>query len=206
MAIIGMMVCLSAVAVQGMSASTVQKAASQVMSGLSLARQVAITKNTQAALLIADQTNSGFPSEPFRYWSLVYSNKSSGKWEMAKDWEELPPGTFILETRKTGSDYNAISGNPLSADYAIGAVTPDKFSYASFSINGTSIANTDIPCIQFNSSGAVLTNVGNAIRIVVGSVLRGNATLTSTNLYYFVETDKTIGRIRLRSPESYSNP
>jgi len=28
-------------------------------------------------------------------------------------------------------------------------------------------------------------------------------TLTSTNQYYFVETDGIVGRIRMRAPESY---
>jgi hypothetical protein len=31
----------------------------------------------------------------------------------------------------------------------------------------------------------------------------GNATITSTNQYYIIEVDHTIGRIRMRAPESY---
>jgi hypothetical protein len=31
----------------------------------------------------------------------------------------------------------------------------------------------------------------------------GDVTLTSTNQYYFVETDGIVGRIRMRAPESY---
>lgn len=206
MAIIGIMSGLSIVALQGMRAPAVQHAAEQVMSGLSLARQLAITKNTQAAFLIADQAGAGFPDEPFRYWSVVYSNRGSNTWTRAKNWEKLPDGAFILETRgQSGAAYSSISGVPLSTDYDLGAVTPDKFDLETFTIDGTPISNTDIACIQFSSDGSA-SGSAIAIRIAQGSVLNGAATLASTNQYYFVETDSSIGRIRMRGPESYRNP
>ena len=216
MAIIGMMVGLSVLAVQGMRAPAVQHAAEQVMSGLSLARQVAITKNTYAALLIADQTNAGFPTNgPYRHWSVVYSNKVIGNntWTIFKDWEELPNGAFLLEILRNGGDaqqkYNSLSKNDFSL-YSVGAnFTPNNFFTTNFAeinaINGsetnTVISSTTIPCLLFSSTGAATNAI--AIRIVPGSVLGGNATLTSTNQYFFVETDSRTGRIRMRSPESY---
>ena len=63
---------------------------------------------------------------------------------------------------------------------------------------------------MFSSDGAAtsgnsttaLTNA--AIRIASGvTETNGQVTLTSTNQYYFVETDGIVGRIRMRAPESY---
>jgi prepilin-type N-terminal cleavage/methylation domain-containing protein len=210
-AIIGMMVGLSALAVSGMRAPAVQHAADQVMSGLSLARQIAITKNTQAALLIANQTNTnnGFPANgPYRHWSIVYSNRgSSGNWTIAKDWEELPNGAVFGEL---GINYKTRTKNtyPLSPGAAISAA--QFTANTNFTIfkdtNNTSaiITSTLIPCIRFSSDGSA-TGSGEAIRIVPGSAMGGNATITGNNTYYFVETDSSIGRIRMRAPESYTN-
>lgn len=207
MAIVGLMVGLSAMAVQGMRAPAVQHAADQVMSGLSLARQIAITKNTQAALLIATNTNSGFPAEPYRYWSVVYSNRGNSTWTLAKDWEALPNGAFFLDTRgQSGASYSPIGGNPLANDYSLGEFQPTKFATATFTVNGTSISSAVIPAIQFTSDGAKSSGGAEAIRIAQGSVLGGNATLTSLNQYYVIETDVRTGRIRMRSPQSYRSP
>jgi len=217
MAIIGMMVGLSALAVTGMRAPAVQHAADQVMSGLSLARQIAITKNTQAALLIANQTstNNGFPTNgPYRHWSVVYSNKGADNWIIAKDWEELPNGAFFLEILKSSGSaterYSPLSKNDFSL-YSVGAnFTPTNFFTNTFSqinaVNGsttnTVLTGQSIPCLIFSSSGTA-TNSGIAIRIAQGNVMSGNVTLTSTNKYFFIETDSRTGRIRMRSPESY---
>ena len=207
MAIIGMMVGISALAVSGMRAPAVQHAADQVMSGLSLARQIAITKNTYAALLIATNTSSGFPSEPYRYWSVVYSNRSSTDWKFAKDWEALPNGAFFLDTRgQSGGSYAPIGGNPLADDYSVGSFQPTIFATETFTINGTAISGATIPCIQFKSDGTKASGGGEAIRIAQGSVQGGNATLTSLNQYYVVETDIRTGRIRMRAPDSYRTP
>jgi hypothetical protein len=178
------------------------------MSGLSLARQIAITKNTQAALLIATNTNTGFPSEPYRYWSVVYSNRGNSTWTIAKDWEALPNGAFFLDTRGPGQSgflYSSIGGNPLT-NYTVGEFRPTNFATATFTINGTAINNATIPSIQFNSDGTKTSGGAQAIRIAPGSVQSGNATLTSLNQYYVIETDIRTGRIRMRSPQSYRNP
>jgi len=209
MAIIGMMVGLSALAVSGMRGPAVQHAADQVMSGLSLARQVAITKNTQAALLIATNTGAGFPTNgPYRHWSVVYSNRgSSGNWTIAKDWEELPNGAFFLDTLgQSGAPYSSMNGTALTGNYSIGSFNPTNFATATFTVSGTAINNATIPCIQFNSDGTKSSGGGQAIRIAQGSIIGGNATLTSLKQYYVIETDTQTGRIRMRAPESYRNP
>jgi prepilin-type N-terminal cleavage/methylation domain-containing protein len=206
-AIIGMMVGLSALAVSGMRAPAVQHAADQVMSGLSLARQIAITKNTQAALLIANTNTTGFPTNgPYRHWSVVYSNKGANTWTIAKDWEELPNGAVFSDFRssQTTPVYKFIGNNTFSitrgqnitqASFATGNIS------MAFSIlAGNSTFSLTAPYILFKSTG--LSSEA-AIRVAPGSVMGGNATLTSTNQYYFVETDPRTGRIRMRSPESY---
>jgi type II secretory pathway pseudopilin PulG len=206
-AIIAMMVGLSAVAVQGFRAPAVRQAAEQAMSGLSLARQIAITKNTQAAFLIANQTNPGFPSEPFRHWSVVYSNRGSGTWTLAKDWEPLPNGAVFGEL--LGNSYSPLNKNPYALEVGKN-ITAAQFitSNTTFTVlKDTSsasplISSTIIPHIRFMSDGSAFGG-SEAIRIVPGSVMSGNATLTGNSSYYFIETDATIGRIRMRAPESY---
>ena len=211
MAIIGMMVGLSAVAVQGMRAPAVQQASDQVMSGLSLARQIAITKNTQAAFLIANQINTGFPTNgPFRHWSVVYLNKgTTGNWTIAKDWEELPNGAVFSEllTTSGASQYNPLTKNPFNilAGQTLPAanLSPgNSTTNLSISSGNYSATITNTPSIRFSSAGAA-TNGAIAVRISPGSSSGGNATITSTNQYFIIETDTKTGRIRMRSPESY---
>jgi prepilin-type N-terminal cleavage/methylation domain-containing protein len=217
MAIIGMMVGLSALAVSGMRAPAVQHAADQVMSGLSLARQIAITKNTQAALLIADQTTTGFPTNgPYRHWSVVYSNKGATTWTIAKDWEELPNGAVFYEVRGAfGSTpgYSSLNAASNAMTQVPGDIIPaSNFTSRNASTNFSIVTSGNtttatIPCIRFKSDGSVAnaSTAGMAVRIVPGSVMGGNATLTGNQTYYFVETDSAIGRIRMRAPESYKN-
>jgi Tfp pilus assembly protein FimT len=207
-AIIGMMVGLSALAVSGMRAPAVQHAADQVMSGLSLARQIAITKNTQAALLIADKTNTGFPTNgPYRHWSIVYSNRgTSGNWTIAKDWEELPNGAVFGEL--LGSGYNPLNVNPYALNPG-GTISSAQISgnttftiFRDTSSTPAVITSTALPSIRFASDGSASGSAW-AIRLMPGSAMSGNATITGTNQYYFVETDTRTGRIRMRSPENY---
>jgi len=213
MAIIGMMVGLSAMAVQGMRAPAVQHAADQVMSGLSLARQIAITKNTRAALLIADKTSSGFPTNgPYRHWSVVYSNKGADSWTIAKDWEELPNGAVfsqILENARTNNSFPASTspGSAITASFYPSSNTNYTSTFSNISAGNSTFTATNTPSIRFNSSGVASGNATLAgsvgIRISPGTAIVGNATITSTNQYYIIEADHTIGRIRMRAPESY---
>jgi len=215
MAIIGMMVGLSALAVSGMRAPAVQHAADQVMSGLSLARQIAITKNTQAALLIANQTNtnSGFPTNgPYRHWSVVYSNKGANTWTIAKDWEELPNGAIfsqILENARTNNSFPAsiIPGSAITASFYPISNTNYTSTFSNISAGNSTFSATNTPSIRFGSGGVAIGDASYAgsvgIRISPGTAMGGNATITSTNQYYIIEADHSIGRIRMRAPESY---
>jgi prepilin-type N-terminal cleavage/methylation domain-containing protein len=211
MAIIGMMVGLSAMAVQGLRAPAVQHAASQVTSGLSLARQIAITKNTQAAFLI--DSGIAYPLEPYRHWSVVYSNREANTWTIAKDWEELPSGAVFYEIRGSlsGTGYSSINSTVNTFTVAPGGTIPTSNffsanSSASFSIvSSGNTATATFPCVRFSSDGDAVNASGSgiAIRIAPGNSMNGNATITGNGTYYFVETDGTIGRVRMRSPSSY---
>jgi prepilin-type N-terminal cleavage/methylation domain-containing protein len=215
MAIIGMMVGLSAMAVQGMRAPAVQHAADQVMSGLSLARQIAITKNTQAALLIANQTNTnnGFPENgPYRHWSVVYSNKGANTWTIAKDWEELPNGAVfsqLLENARTNNSFppSTSPGSVITSSFYPVTNTNYTASFSNISAGNTAFTATNTPSIRFGSGGVAIGDASYAgsvgICISPGTAMGGNATITSTNQYYIIEVDHTIGRIRMRAPESY---
>jgi len=102
--------------------------AGQVASGLSLARQIAITKGTEARFVIAQTAGQpGMPEEPFRYWSIVSSNRGpvgSGLWTMEKEWEPLPSGVVFLNLSAAnyfGVNWPAIPaeqiGKPFKPEY-----------------------------------------------------------------------------------------
>lgn len=94
---------------------SVQTAAAQVASGLTLARQIAISKNTPTRFVIANTTNAqGLPEEPFRYWSVVSSNRSTtNTWVMEKEWEPLPAGAIFLNI--AGRDYSTVNWDVIPA-------------------------------------------------------------------------------------------
>ena len=203
-AIISIMAGLLTLGLQGVRAPAIRGAASQVTSGLSLARQVAITKNTKAALFIANDTGNG--RIPYRHWSVGYSNKSSGNWTLSKKWEPLPEGAVFLQTLT--SDYKVLTNNVCPQQVGQPQIPTSFANTTNITIDGKLF--TGIPYILFGSDGAAIS--GNAatplthaaIRIASGLAnTNREVTLTSTNQYFFVETDGMIGRIRMRAPEDY---
>jgi len=204
-AIISIMAGLLTLGLQGVRAPAIRGAASQVTSGLSLARQVAITKNTKAALFIANDTGNG--RIPYRHWSVGYLDKSSGNWTLAKKWEPLPEGAVFLETLMNAS-YNVLKKNDCPQQVGQPQIPTGFANTTNITIDGKLF--TGIPYILFGSDGAAingnvatpLTNA--AIRIASGLAnTNREVTLTSTNQYFFVETDGMVGRIRMRAPEDY---
>ena len=205
-AIISIMAGLLTLALQGVRAPAVRGAASQVTSGLSLARQVAITKNTKAALFIANDTANG--RIPYRHWSVGYSNKSSGNWTLSKKWEPLPEGAFFLETL-INSGYSPISTAPILKSQGE-TFTPANFACTASSISIDGKTFTALPYIMFSSDGAAIS--GNATTALTNAAIRiasglantnSEVTITSLKQYFFVETDGIVGRIRMRAPEDY---
>lgn len=198
-AIISMMAGLLALGLKGMKSPAIQGAASQVTSGLSLARQLAITKNTKAALFIEMYNNNG--RIPLRHWAVGYSNRT-GNWTMAKKWEPLPEGTFFLQ-----SVTNTIDNPPMPKALGEAFVPSPSDFYGRETNLITNESAIFYRCITFSSDGAAaITGNAKAIAVRIASGMaetNGEVTLTSTNQYYFVETDSIVGRIRMRAPESY---
>lgn len=205
-AIMAVVMGLVAVGVSGMQRPGLQTAAAQVSSGMSLARQLAITRNTTAAFIVATTTNgAGMPAEPFKYWSVATSNRGATNWTLRKDWEKLPDGAVFLES--LGSGYNTINANSFPASLTVGQPSvPSSFANtASFSVRAgaTNVTFSNSPAILFNADGSA-TGSAVAVRLGDGAVNgSGQVILRSTNRYYFVETDANVGRIRVRAPESY---
>lgn len=205
------------VALGGMHRTGLQTATSQVASGFSLARQLAISKNAPAAFVIATTTNNG-PSQPFKYWAIVVSNRSTANWVLQKDWERLPEGAVFLEVLGVSTDpklsYNTINNNPFTSEVVIGTpftpvnfITPTNFANVVV-MNGTnqtsiSFPSASMPAVTFQPDGAATAN-GTAVRLADGTVDNaGKVILRNTNRYYFVETDTNMGRLRVRAPESF---
>jgi hypothetical protein len=168
-------------AIGNMSGSATQVAASQVASGLSLARQLAVTKNTETRFVIADVTGrtnvAGLPEESWRYWTILMTNKnaanpSANVWFMMKEWEKLPQGAVFLNI--AAANYSTINDDP------IGAVVGQPFrpvlsttlgadnewrgfaSYGPFEVTVTNQPNqiafrlTNAPAIGYSGVGEVL--------------------------------------------------
>jgi Tfp pilus assembly protein FimT len=78
----------------------VQMGAAQVASGLGVARQTAITRNTDALFIVATQGRTSeadfFPAEPYRYWAVVSSNRGADTWSLVTDWTELASGSVFM--------------------------------------------------------------------------------------------------------------
>jgi prepilin-type N-terminal cleavage/methylation domain-containing protein len=208
-AIMAVVMGLVAVGVSGMQRPGLQTAAAQVSSGLSLARQLAITRNTTAAFIVATTTNgAGMPAEPFKYWSVASSNRGLNTWTLRKDWEKLPDGAVFLESLGGAvGGYNPITANPFPAGVTVGQPSvPVSFANRmTFSVQAgaSTVSFANSPAILFNSDGSASNNAI-AVRLADGAVNgSGQVILRSTNRYYFVETDATVGRIRVRAPESY---
>lgn len=207
-AIMALVMGLAAIGISGMAGPGLQTAASQVASGMSLARQMAISKNSPAAFIIATSTGTNLPSQPYKYWAVAVSNRATANWSIQKEWERLPEGAVFLET--IGSGYKTIEPNPFPGGANVGSpFTPSSFAnptnvagYYGTNTNAT-FTFSGLPTIVFRPDGSA-SSASVAIRLADGTVDASNKViLRNTNRYMFVETDATVGRVRVRTPESY---
>lgn len=200
-----------------------QMAAAQVASGLGLARQIAITRNTDTLFLIAPRSGANpedfMPAEAFRYWSVVYSNRGQNTWTLASDWKELPTGTVFAGL--AGQGYNTISWSSNGALPAPGTpFTPrvanssrgewqyfNNFTNIQITWPSGSTALSQAPCVGFRSDGRAFATANPpavAIALGEGSIVNGSQiALRSTNNITQVETDTRGGRVMVRPRESY---
>lgn len=131
-AIMAIVMSVLGYAIGSMGGSATQVAAAQVASGLSLARQLAIAKNSETRFIIANLSGSdgaGLPQESLRYWSVIMTNKDAANptantWVMMKEWEKLPQGVVFLNI--AAGSYNTINNEPIGA--AIGQPFTPQFS------------------------------------------------------------------------------
>jgi prepilin-type N-terminal cleavage/methylation domain-containing protein len=222
-------------AVSNMGGPAPQVAAAQVASGLSLARQYAVAKNLETRFLICNldgSSGSGLPPESWRYWSIIQTNRGTGKWTMLKEWEKLPAGVVFLNLE--AGKYATRSGNPITgaklgeafapifgaADVSDGAEWQHIQSSANgltVEVAGKSFTLGNTACVGYRGAGEAVKGDGStlggaggmtmemAIRIAPGVATADNKIiLKSTNNYYYIETDRQ-GRVRVRSPESFKN-
>jgi len=121
-AIMAIVMGVLGLSLRNMQGPSTQIAAAQVASGLSLARQLAISKNTDTRFVIygspSGATGPGLPAESWRYWTVITTNKNNPNpaaniWIMEKDWEKLPEGVVFLNIA-TGA-YSTINVDPIGA-------------------------------------------------------------------------------------------
>lgn len=116
--IMAIMMGVLGLAMRSMRGPTTQVAAAQVASGLSLARQIAVSRNTDTRFIIYPATSSSsdpkLPAEPWRYWTVISSNRDqANQWFMEKEWERLPAGSVFLNIAAGG--YSTINEDPIRA-------------------------------------------------------------------------------------------
>lgn len=208
-AIMALVMGLVAVGITGMARPGLQTAGTQVASGMSLARQLAISKNSPAAFIIATSMGTNLPSQPYKYWAVAVSNRATTNWNIQKDWERLPEGAVFLEAMNS-STYKTINPNAFPNDVTVGApYAPPAFpNPLNFTVTYGTNTNkftfpASLPAIIFLPDGSANGNAV-AVRLADGTIDASNKViLRNTNRYMFVETDATVGRVRVRTPESY---
>jgi hypothetical protein len=193
---------------------------------MGLARQIAITKNTDTRFLIAHRQGSSaadfYPSEAFRYWSVVYFNRADDVWNIATDWTELPPGTAFISL--IGRNYSPINwfsrgslpspGQPfaptIAADSPGSWLVFNSATTLNIAWDGGSAQINSIPYIGFNPSGSAEVSGNPANLLGFGLALAegaaagsGQLSIRSTNNITFVEVDRRNGKTLIRPRESY---
>jgi prepilin-type N-terminal cleavage/methylation domain-containing protein len=198
----------------------VQMAAAQVASGMGVARQTAITRNTDALFIIAPRSGSSptdiFPAEPFRYWSVVYSNRGQNNWTLATDWTEIPSGTVFMGLMGQGyasMTWNTTNGTiPALGDWFAPSVANTAGGWKIFNsatnVNVVGLGNlTTVPFVGFRSTGQAFARsaLGYGVVLIGEGAARGEdeIVLRSTNNITHVEASVRSGRIVVRPRDSY---
>jgi prepilin-type N-terminal cleavage/methylation domain-containing protein len=230
-AIMAIIFGLLAVSITQTRGPAVQVAAGQVASGLGLARQIAIAKNTRTRFVISHTNAPGMPDEPFRYWTVLSYDDSSSppRWLMEKEWEPLPQGVVFLNI--AGASYGTITGDPIPLSIVGQPIKPifsnekanEEYKYfSSFNPDPTlvrypngmiSSLPANMPFLGFRASGQATFGRGGAdlfftsrqagLRVASGSVADSMITLESNQNYTYVEVDMLSGKSKVRPRDSY---
>jgi prepilin-type N-terminal cleavage/methylation domain-containing protein len=179
-AIMAIVMGVLGLSLRNMQGPSTQVAAAQVASGLSLARQIAISKNTETRFVIygsaSGATGAGLPPESWRYWTVISSNKSAtnNMWVMEKEWEKLPEGVVFLNIATGG--YSTIEGDPVNGAsigqpftprFGTGNVTDGQewtlfASFGTFGVSAGGASNTltSVPVVGYLPTGEAVANGG----------------------------------------------
>lgn len=134
---------------------------------------------------------------------VIFCNLSAGSYSFGAG-DPLPPDLGRLDARRTGTARGQDEWQYFESFFASASVArPDNPAQ-------TLATLANIPYLGFFPSGRGLYgNVGPyrggaALRLAQGFAQGDQVAVTDTNNYYNVETDPTIGRVRVRSRESFA--
>lgn len=160
-----------------------------------------------------------------------FTNSGTNAWYVARtDWRTIPEGVVFCNLTAdgtysplTGDDFQNMGSNNIGVPlprYTRSSQAGYEWQYfTSFgtldirredSANSSLATLNNAPFLGFYPNGrAYYVNSGTlrwgaAIRLTLGFVRGTQVAVTDTNNYYVVETDPTVGRIRVKSRESYT--
>jgi|GEM_PF-3340108 len=166
-------------------------------------------------------------SQPDASGNVVTNTATNAVYVPKTEWRTLPEGTLI--SHLAGGFYSVEMGDPFPKNFlgqprprqaaqTSGAGQEWQFfeSFKTFDVRnpgspGTSLATlTNVPFLAFYPNGrAYYLNAGHgsgaALCVVQGYVSGSQVVVTDTNKFFNVETDPVVGRVRVRSRQSYLN-
>ena len=222
--------------ISNMGGPATQVAAAQVASGMSLARQYAVAKNLETRFVICGTGGApgdGLPPESWRYWTVIQTNRGSGKWTMLKEWEKLPAGVIFLNLAVF--NYSPIEGDLISGAklgetnthlfQETGVTSGQEWKYiqgsaASLSIvvGNKNFTLVKTACLGFRADGTAVKGDGSTLSSgdndpdsspnwaairVARGVPMGNDFILKSTNDYYYVETDKRGRVRVRSPESF---
>jgi len=194
-----------------------------------IATNALLASNIFRSYAIFEEVPAGeeFP-QPDANGNTVTNSATNAVYLAKTEWRTLPEGTLV--SNLAGGFYSVERGDPFPSTNFLGrrlareaAQTREagqewKFfeSFKTFDVRnpgspGTSLATlTNVPFLAFYPNGrAYYLNAGYgsgaALCLVQGYVEGADVVVTDTNKFYNVETDPIVGRVRVRSRESYAS-
>jgi prepilin-type N-terminal cleavage/methylation domain-containing protein len=197
-AIMAIVMSVLGLSLRNMQGPSTQIAAAQVASGLSFARQLAISRNAETRFIIygspTGATGPGLPGESWRYWTVAVTNKNipnptANMWIMQKEWEKLPEGVVFLDIA-SGLSYRTIEENTIGAklgeaimpefraNFAGGGTEAWKgyTSYGALNLSApdspatVSLTLPQVPVVGFSPTGEAVKSVGTLVPQKLGNV------------------------------------
>jgi len=159
---------------------------------------------------------------------LVVNNEATYRgesiWVARTDWRVLPDGVVFCNLAVSG--YSSMQGDPFGGGFRVGmpagrttqttSTGGEEWRYfMSFTNllvvlpNQEQLSLSAVPYLGFAPSGKAFftgsdRNNQSALRLMEGTVVQGTqVAVNKTNNYFYIETDRLVGRIRVRPKESY---